>query len=119
MVECYIKVIEEDGGKIYCLEDWGCCQLVYVINNVYKVYYVLMNVECSVKVLVELEDNFCYNDVVICNLVMCCDEVVIEQFEMFKVEESCNECCECCECLNDNVEGVDGDDNSDSDNVDE
>ncbi|HCK0478697.1 TPA: 30S ribosomal protein S6 [Pseudomonas aeruginosa] len=119
MVERYTKAIEEDGGKIHRLEDWGRRQLAYAINNVHKAHYVLMNVECSAKALAELEDNFRYNDAVICNLVMRRDEAVTEQSEMLKAEESRNERRERRERPNDNAEGADGDDNSDSDNADE
>jgi len=117
MVERY--TIEEDGGKIHRLEDWGRRQLAYAINNVHKAHYVLMNVECSAKALAELEDNFRYNDAVIRNLVMRRDEAVTEQSEMLKAEESRNERRERRERPNDNAEGADGDDNSDSDNADE
>ncbi|HHW1976402.1 TPA: 30S ribosomal protein S6 [Pseudomonas aeruginosa] len=119
MVERYTKAIEEDGGKIHRLEDWGRRQLAYAINNVHKAHYVLMNVECSAKALAELEDNFRYNDAVIRNLVMRRDEAVTEQSEMLKAEESRNERREHRERPNDNAEGADGDDNSDSDNADE
>ncbi|HCD6621994.1 30S ribosomal protein S6 [Pseudomonas aeruginosa] len=115
MVERYTKAIEEDGGKIHRLEDWGRRQLAYAINNVHKAHYVLMNVECSAKALAELEDNFRYNDAVIRNLVMRRDEAVTEQSEMLKAEESRNERRERRERPNDNAEGADGDDNSDSD----
>ncbi|HCP6201809.1 TPA: 30S ribosomal protein S6 [Pseudomonas aeruginosa] len=119
MVERYTKAIEEDGGKIHRLEDWGRRQLAYAINNVHKAHYVLMNVECSAKALAELEDNFRYNDAAIRNLVMRRDEAVTEQSEMLKAEESRNERRERRERPNDNAEGADGDDNSDSDNADE
>ncbi|MBI8380547.1 30S ribosomal protein S6 [Pseudomonas aeruginosa] len=119
MVERYTKAIEEDGGKIHRLEDWGRRQLAYAINNVHKAHYVLMNVECSAKALAELEDNFRYNDAVIRNLVMRRDKAVTEQSEMLKAEESRNERRERRERPNDNAEGADGDDNSDSDNADE
>ncbi len=119
MVERYTKAIEEDGGKIHRLEDWGRRQLAYAINNVHKAHYVLMNVECSAKALAELEDNFRYNDAVIRNLVMRRDEAATEQSEMLKAEESRNERRERRERPNDNAEGADGDDNSDSDNADE
>ncbi|KAB0784421.1 30S ribosomal protein S6, partial [Pseudomonas aeruginosa] len=111
MVERYTKAIEEDGGKIHRLEDWGRRQLAYAINNVHKAHYVLMNVECSAKALAELEDNFRYNDAVIRNLVMRRDEAVTEQSEMLKAEESRNERRERRERPNDNAEGADGDDN--------
>ena len=91
MVERYTKTIEEDGGKVHRLEDWGRRQLAYAIDNVHKAHYVLMNVECSGAALAELEDNFRYNDAVIRNLVIRRDEAVTEQSEMLKAEESRNE----------------------------
>ncbi len=91
MVERYTKTIEEDGGKVHRLEDWGRRQLAYAINNVHKAHYVLMNVECSAAALAELEDNFRYNDAVIRNLVIRRDEAITEQSEMLKAEESRNE----------------------------
>ena len=54
MVERYTKLIEEDGGKIHRLEDWGRRQLAYAINNVHKAHYVMLNVECTGKALAEL-----------------------------------------------------------------
>ena len=91
MVERYTKLIEEDGGKIHRLEDWGRRQLAYAINNVHKAHYVMLNVECTGKALAELEDNFRYNDAVIRNLVIRRDEAVTGQSEMLKAEENRNE----------------------------
>ncbi len=119
MVERYTKAIEEDGGKIHRLEDWGRRQLAYAINNVHKAHYVLMNVECTAKALAELEDNFRYNDAVIRNLVMRRDEAVTGQSEMLKAEESRNERRERRERPNDNAEGAADGDDSHSDNADE
>lgn len=91
MVERYTKLIEEDGGKIHRLEDWGRRQLAYAINNVHKAHYVMLNVECSGKALAELEDNFRYNDAVIRNMILRRDEAVTGQSEMLKAEENRNE----------------------------
>ena len=119
MVERYTKAIEEDGGKIHRLEDWGRRQLAYAINNVHKAHYVLMNVECSAKALAELEDNFRYNDAVIRNLVMRRDEAVTEQSEMLKAEENRSERRERRDRPEtDNAGGNDSDSDS-SDNADE
>ncbi|MFJ4382758.1 30S ribosomal protein S6, partial [Pseudomonas sp. NPDC089408] len=60
MVERYTKLIEEDGGKIHRLEDWGRRQLAYAINNVHKAHYVMLIVECTGKALVEFELKFRY-----------------------------------------------------------
>lgn len=91
MVERYTKLIEEDGGKIHRMEDWGRRQLAYAINNVHKAHYVMLNVECSNKALAELEDNFRYNDAVIRNLIIRRDEAVTGQSEMLKAEENRSE----------------------------
>ena len=117
MVERYTKLIEEDGGKVHRLEDWGRRQLAYAINNVHKAHYVMLNVECSAKALAELEDNFRYNDAVIRNLVIRRDEAVTGQSEMLKAEENRSERRE----RGDRVEAdsADGDDGDNSDNADE
>ncbi|MFT0212686.1 30S ribosomal protein S6 [Pseudomonas sp. F1_0610] len=91
MVERYTKLIEEDGGKVHRLEDWGRRQLAYAIDDVHKAHYVLLNVECSAKALAELEDSFRYNDAVLRNLVIRRDEAVTEASEMVKAEENRNE----------------------------
>lgn len=91
MVERYTKLIEEDGGKVHRHEDWGRRQLAYAINDIHKAHYVLLNIECSSKVLAELEDNFRYNDAVLRNLIIRRDEAVTEQSEMLKAEENRNE----------------------------
>ena len=70
MVDRYRAMIEEDGGKIHRLEDWGRRQLAYPINKVHKAHYVLMNVECSQSVLEEMQSAFRFNDAVIRNLII-------------------------------------------------
>lgn len=70
MIERYRNLIEEDGGKIHRLEDWGRRILAYPINKVHKAHYVLMNIECSGKVLDELNHGFRFNDAVIRNLII-------------------------------------------------
>ena len=111
MVERYTKLIEEDGGKIHRLEDWGRRQLAYAIDNVHKAHYILMNVECGAKALAELEDNFRYNDAVIRNLIIRRDEAVTGQSEMLKAEENRSERRE----RRERVESPEGSDDSDND----
>ena len=117
MVERYTKLIEEDGGKIHRLEDWGRRQLAYAIDNVHKAHYVLLNVECSGKALAELEDNFRYNDAVIRNLIIRRDEAVTDQSEMLKAEENRSERRGRRERVE--TESAEGEDGDNSDNADE
>lgn len=88
MVERYTKLIEEDGGKIHRLEDWGRRQLAYPIDKIHKAHYIMMNVECSAKALEELADNFRYNDAVIRNVVIRREEAITEQSDMMKPEDT-------------------------------
>lgn len=78
MVERYTASIEESEGKIHRLEDWGRRHMAYPINNVHKAHYVLMNIECSQEVLDELTTSFRYNDAVLRNMVIRCDEAITE-----------------------------------------
>lgn len=68
MIERYRGLIEEKGGAIHRLEDWGRRQLAYLINKVHKAHYVLMNIECDQETLKELENLFYYNDAVLRNM---------------------------------------------------
>ena len=88
MVERYTKLIEEDGGKIHRLEDWGRRQLAYPIDKIHKAHYIMINVECSAKALEELTENFRYNDAVIRNMVIRRDEAITEQSDMLKPEDT-------------------------------
>jgi len=124
MIERYTKLIEEDGGKVHRLEDWGRRQLAYSIDNVHKAHYVLMNIECSEKALAELEETFRYNDAVIRNLIIRRDEAITEQSEMLKSEENRGERRERRErteepaAQNDN-DDEDGDDDEGADDIEE
>lgn len=70
MIERYRAMIEEDGGRIHRLEDWGRRQLTYPINKIHKAHYVLMNIECNGPILTELENAFRFNDAVLRNLII-------------------------------------------------
>ena len=70
MIERYKALIENDGGTIHRLEDWGRRQLAYPIENLVKAHYVLMNIECGAKALTELTDGFRFNDAVLRHLVL-------------------------------------------------
>ncbi|MFZ1327342.1 MAG: 30S ribosomal protein S6 [Candidatus Contendobacter sp.] len=70
MVDRYRAMIEEDGGAVHRLEDWGRRQLAYPINKIHKAHYVLMNIECSQQVLDEMQSAFRFNDAVIRNLIV-------------------------------------------------
>src|SRR6478672_8025469 len=84
MIERYKGLIENGGGKIHRLEDWGRRQLAYPINNLVKAHYVLFNIEAGQDVLNELVEGFRFNDAVLRHLVMKRDEPVTEQSLIMK-----------------------------------
>lgn len=87
MIERYTTSIKDGGGVVHRLEDWGRRQLAYPINKIHKAHYVLMNIECNQEVLNELTTNFRFNDAVIRNLVLICDEAITEPSPLMKEKE--------------------------------
>lgn len=70
MIERYRAMVENDGGQIHRLEDWGRRQLAYPIKKIHKAHYVLMNVECTQQAREELESAFRFNDAVLRDLII-------------------------------------------------
>jgi small subunit ribosomal protein S6 len=87
MVERYTAMINEAGGTIHRLEDWGRRQLAYSINKIHKAHYILMNVECGDATLEELTTNFRYNDAILRNMVMRVEDCITEQSPIMKAEK--------------------------------
>ena len=87
MVERYRATIENSGGTIHRLEDWGRRQLAFPINKIHKAHYVLMNVECGAEALAELESAFRFNDAVLRNLVIRRKAAVTETSPLAKEED--------------------------------
>ena len=101
MIERYRAMVEEDGGHLHRLEDWGRRQLAYPIHKIHKAHYVLMNVECGQAVLEELQSAFRFNDAVIRNLIIERDGPETEPSPLVRSRD----------------ERADRDDRDDSDNV--
>ena len=87
MIERYRAMVEEDGGHLHRLEDWGRRQLSYPIHKIHKAHYVLINVECSQAVLEELQSAFRFNDAVIRNLIIQRDSADTEPSPLLKARD--------------------------------
>jgi len=74
MIDRYKALITEAAGTVHRVEDWGRRQLAYPINKIHKAHYTLMNIECGLEALNELEKAFKFNDAVIRNIIMRRDE---------------------------------------------
>lgn len=87
MIERYRSIIESAHGKIHRLEDWGRRQLAYPINKIHKAHYVLMNIECVLETLRELESSFKFSDAVLRSLVISRKTAVVEPSPMLKEKQ--------------------------------
>ena len=86
MIDRYKSMIEAKGGIIHRVEDWGRRQLAYPINKIYKAHYAMMNIECDQAMRDELETAFRFNDAVIRNLIIKCDEAVTDMSPLAKAK---------------------------------
>ncbi|MGV6852118.1 MAG: 30S ribosomal protein S6 [bacterium] len=87
MIDRYRAFVEADGGQVHRLEDWGRRQLAYTISKLHKAHYVLMNVECDLKALDEIENAFRFNDAVLRHMIIRRDEAITETSPMAKAKE--------------------------------
>jgi len=87
MIERYNTLITEAAGTVHRVEDWGRRQLAYPINKIHKAHYTLMNVECGLEALDELEKAFKFNDAVIRNLIMRREEASTDATPLAKSNE--------------------------------
>jgi len=90
MIERYRSQIENGGGTIHRLEDWGRRQLAYPIAKLAKAHYAMMNIECGQETLEELEGIFRFNDAVIRHLTIRRDQAVTEPSIMAQANEAEN-----------------------------
>ena len=112
MTERYKDFIENAGGQLHRLEDWGRRQLAYPIEKVHKAHYVLMNVECDQPTLDEVNDLFKFNDAVIRNLVIKKKTAVTEPSFLVQSGESSHVGSEPEKLSNDPIEAADTTENS-------
>ncbi len=61
IVDHYVIYIKNNNGKIYRLENWGIRYLAYSIKNIYKAYYILMNIKINKDFIKLLNDNLRVN----------------------------------------------------------
>ncbi len=78
-IERYQQMVEESGGTVHRIENWGRRKLAYPIKKFHKAGYFLMNVECESAVKDEMENAFRFNDAIIRSLFIRKDKAVVEQ----------------------------------------
>lgn len=87
MIERYRGIVIAKKGTVHRQEDWGRRQLAYLIQKVHKAHYVLMNIECDLETLGELEHAFKFSDAILRHLTIKLDGPVTESSPMMRQEE--------------------------------
>jgi len=59
------KLIEEQGGTVSQIQEWGLRELAYVIAKQHRAYYVLVEYRATPKALAEVERNLKLTDAVL------------------------------------------------------
>lgn len=79
MVDRYRNMITSNGGLVHREEDWGRRVLAYMINDLHKAHYVLLNIECDLLTLEEIEGHFRFNDSILRHLTIRRKHAIVEQ----------------------------------------
>jgi small subunit ribosomal protein S6 len=88
MIERYRTLVTARAGRIHRLEDWGRRQMAYPLQKVHKAHYVLMNIECDLETVAELEHAFKFNDAVLRHLTIKMRRAVTTPSPMMKEEKA-------------------------------
>lgn len=86
MVDRFKDMVTSGDGKIHRVEDWGRRRLAYMINDVHKAHYIMINIECSLGVLQDIERNFKFNDSILRHLVIRRKQAIAEESSMAKAK---------------------------------
>ena len=86
MLDRYKDLVTAGQGRVHRVEDWGRRRLAYMINDAHKAHYVMLNVECNLEMLRELEKNFKFNDSIVRSLVIRRDRAISEQSVLAKAK---------------------------------
>ncbi len=62
LVEQFKGVLEENGGKVGKIENWGLRPLTYRINKNRKAYYTLLNLDAPAAAVAEMERQMRINE---------------------------------------------------------
>ncbi len=70
MIDRYKEMVTSSEGNVHRVEDWGRRRLAYMVNDVHKAHYIMINIECDLNVLGEIEKNFKFNDSILRHLII-------------------------------------------------
>ncbi|MBU0744030.1 MAG: 30S ribosomal protein S6 [Gammaproteobacteria bacterium] len=87
MIDRYKTMVKNGNGTMHRVEDWGRRQLTYPINKIHKAHYVLLNFECGIETLKEIENSFRFNDAILRNLILQRKYAITEPSAMLKLRD--------------------------------
>jgi len=79
MIERYRNMVTSNGGQVHRVEDWGRRILAYMVDDVHKAHYALLNIECDASTLAEIEGHFRFNDSILRHMIIRRKEAIVEQ----------------------------------------
>ena len=65
IISKFSSVVENNGGKVEKVDEWGVKKLAYAINYITEGYYILMDFEAPSDVPAELNRNYKISDEVL------------------------------------------------------
>jgi len=65
LIEKFKTLVEQNGGKVEKVDEWGSRKLAYEIDYIKEGYYVLMTFESGPELPAELERNYNISDSVL------------------------------------------------------
>ncbi|MEZ4358227.1 MAG: 30S ribosomal protein S6 [Eubacteriales bacterium] len=65
IINKFSSIVENNGGKVEKVDEWGLKKLAYAINYITEGYYVLMDFEAGSDVPAELNRNYKISDEVL------------------------------------------------------
>ena len=65
LIEKFKALVEQNGGKVEKVDEWGIKKLAYEIDYIKEGYYVLMTFESGPQFPAELERNYNISDSVL------------------------------------------------------
>ena len=86
MIDRYKEMVDSGKGSVHRVEDWGRRRLAYMINDVHKAHYVMINIECELETLSDIERNFKFNDSILRHLVVRRKTAITEESAMAKAK---------------------------------
>ena len=70
LIARFSGMIEQNGGTVDTIDEWGKRRLAYPINDLPEGYYVLMNCECKPELPAELDRVFKITDGILRSIIV-------------------------------------------------